>query len=174
MKEEWKDIPDYHGYKISNFGRVVNSSGHELKPWTHKNGYRFITLYKRGKGKGYHIARLVLCAFHPIDANGMAAAHINGNRTDNRLTNLTWATPTENTRQMLLHNKSVIGRKAPSAKLNEEQVISIYKQYWLEGRRRKDIASQFKVCPEAVSLIVHHKTWRHLNLQKMIIQRDLE
>lgn len=45
--------------------------------------------------KQVHI--LVLEAFGPPKPEGTQVAHLNGVRTDNRLENLMWATPKENT-----------------------------------------------------------------------------
>lgn len=108
--EEWRDIPGYEGYyQVSNLGRVkglkrtVNTwnayktiSEHILKSCKTTNGYLGITLRKDGKAKRTFVHRLVGLAFIPNLENKPQIDHINGNKEDNRPSNLRWVTAKEN------------------------------------------------------------------------------
>lgn len=105
MEEIWKDIPSYEGkYQISNFGNVksLNYSRKNysklLKLKNHKDGYKIVGL-SNGKGKGksfFSVHRLVAQAFIPNPDNKATVNHIDGNKANNHISNLEWATPQEN------------------------------------------------------------------------------
>lgn len=96
--ETWKDIKDYEGfYQVSNLGNVKSlkrNTAHEriLKPKVDKGGYLCVNLTKNGIVKTYKIHRLVGLTFIPNPKNKYSINHINGNKTDNRVENLEWAT----------------------------------------------------------------------------------
>lgn len=106
MDEKWKDIEGYEGlYQISNLGRVKslpkpcrnNSISKEkiLKPRINDNGYCVVDLYKNKKRKVFRIHKLVMHTFigknESLDIN-----HIDGNKTNNKLSNLEYCTRQEN------------------------------------------------------------------------------
>lgn len=105
MEEIWKDIPNYKGYQVSNFGRVrtqnkiTHTKKHGDRHWqdrilkykgqTYKTGYR-VDLWKNGKPKSMLVARLVAFTFYDedIENKSLTVDHLNGNRLDNNINNL--------------------------------------------------------------------------------------
>ena len=79
-------------YFISDFGRVKNCKRKicNLKPNAH--GYIKTTINQ----KSFSVHRLVALAFIPNIENKEFVNHIDGNKTNNKLTNLEWATCLEN------------------------------------------------------------------------------
>lgn len=104
--ETWKQIKKLH-YSISNFGNVRNDSTMQiLKPQKNVYGYLHILLYDQGKPKQYRIHRLVLEAFNPVEnMQNLQVNHIDNNRSNNNLSNLEWATPSENCRRKIPKEK---------------------------------------------------------------------
>lgn len=98
MIEEWKNFePPFDGYKISNFGRVVSAFGRELKPYKANDRgyteYRVSLAIKRG-GVYIHrkIIRIHLEVFKRFGSGYVEGAriyHIDGNKLNNRIDNLT-------------------------------------------------------------------------------------
>lgn len=95
---EWKTIKDYEDYKINTNGDVMRGSK-LLKHKKEKNGYSRVTLFLNGKPRLISVHRLVLQTFNPIDVY-MEVDHINYERSDNRLENLRWCSPTQNKRNV--------------------------------------------------------------------------
>ena len=111
MEEIWKDIENYEGlYQVSNLGRVKSlprkritptgwpylSKEKILTPKLRKDGYLEISLYTKGKSKSYFIHRLVAQAFIPNTESKPQVNHIDGDKTNNQVNNLEWATREEN------------------------------------------------------------------------------
>lgn len=90
----WKKITRNKNYSINEQGQVKNdNTSHLKKPFTNKqNGYLMIDLYKNNKSEKVPIHRLVAEAFIPNDENKLTVDHKDGNRKNNSIDNLRWAT----------------------------------------------------------------------------------
>lgn len=98
--EKYVDIPGYEGiYQVSNFGNVKSlrykNANREkiLSPINHYLGYQFVHL---GRSKIRMVHVLVAESFVPNPQNKPFVNHIDGNKKNNRATNLEWVTSKEN------------------------------------------------------------------------------
>lgn len=96
MNEVWKDIIGYEGlYQISNLGQVKRD-GRILKQNLDGRGYLGLALSKNGKAKTNRIHKLVAWHFVGGFNEGLQVNHIDGNKQNNKSTNLEWVTHKEN------------------------------------------------------------------------------
>ncbi len=90
-------------YEVSNLGRVRRSApgpntyvGRILRPVIDKYGYVRVVLTNGPRRKLCQVHRLVLLTFRGPCPEGYQAHHINEDKQDNRLENLEWVTPRQN------------------------------------------------------------------------------
>jgi hypothetical protein len=110
MSERWKDVKGYNGsYQISNYGRVKsiarlvkNKTGLRVVPeiilshGINEYGYAYVILFKLNTGRPFRVNRLVAKAFIRNPLNKKEVNHLDGDRLNNRKTNLEWSTRSEN------------------------------------------------------------------------------
>ena len=85
------------GYKISNTGILLNKKSHQVCPTTNHKGYCQISIvYDKNKRITTSIHRLVAQAFIPNPENKPQVNHKDGNKLNNKLSNLEWVTNKEN------------------------------------------------------------------------------
>lgn len=105
MKEIWKDVVGYEGlYKVSSLGRVKGKKG-IIKTQYNNHKYPLLHLYKNGVSRAYTVHRLVAMAFIPNPEHKPQVNHIDGDKSNNNLDNLEWATESENQ----IHRYHVLG-----------------------------------------------------------------
>lgn len=98
MKEIWKHILEADNrYSVSNYGNVKNNNTCKLrKKSLTKRGYYSIMFSFKNKFKFIPVHRLVALAFIPNPENKICVNHIDGNKLNNNVNNLEWATHSEN------------------------------------------------------------------------------
>lgn len=102
--EEWKPIAETDGkYLISNYGRLKSYCRYRaiiVKPYSNQYGYYRADIRRNGKRVTALIHRLVANAFvindNPKDND--TVDHIDGDKHNNRASNLRWLSRSENTK----------------------------------------------------------------------------
>ena len=110
--EEWRVVKDYPNYEVSNMGRVRSKHLNRTKicnGWKNREGYKEIKLTKINNEvkikKHFRIHQLVALAFIPNPNNKPEVNHL-GDKTDNRVCMLEWATATENCQHSVKYRRS--------------------------------------------------------------------
>jgi hypothetical protein len=94
----WKKIKQNENYSINENGEIRNDNTNKILTAhvNSGNGYVCIDLYCNNKRTKYCVHRLLAEAFLPNPENKPCIDHIDGNRQNNALENLRWATYSEN------------------------------------------------------------------------------
>ena len=129
MNETWKDILGTT-YGISSIGRVYNSATDTmLKPFPNNNGYLMVDIFHNTVKERVAIHRLVARYFIPNPEAKDFVNHIDGNKQNNKVDNLEWVTPSENSQHAVATGLSPVGSEKTLAKLTEADVIDIQKAF---------------------------------------------
>lgn len=163
MAENWKDIPGYEGiYKVSDKGNVHSSygKGRTLRQRDNGNGYLKVELWGSGKRKNIFVHRLVLLAF--VGPSSLQVNHKDGNKTNNRLSNLEYCTRRQNIKHASDIGLLPSGERHGNSKLTKEKVRKM-RHEWADGQYTKEeLAEKYGVTPTHVGDIIVRKWWRNV------------
>jgi hypothetical protein len=177
--EAWKAIPGYEGrYEASCQGRirslvhnknqcrnVLRKTPLILKQQRKKDIYEYyyvsLPFVQEGPKRHHYVHNLVLAAFVGPRPEGHEGCHRNGKSWDNRLENLRWATPKENSADKAKHGTVLKGSQLKVAKLNEEKVREIRRLYE-SGVGPTALAKKFGVYIRTIFFVVRREKWKHV------------
>lgn len=89
MYEVWVNIPGHPDYAISNTGKIRYSNTDILVKPTINRGYYRVRL----DGERYYIHKLMMLSFYPDVCSSRYIKHIDGDKSNNCLSNLRFAGP---------------------------------------------------------------------------------
>lgn len=146
--------------------RLVN--GEFILNKTRFAGYKskYVTTYlsvKSGEGGNYFIHRLVASAFIPNnDPEKTQVNHIDGDTTNNNVSNLEWVTPKENMKHAYEEGLSLRGEECPWSKHSESFIRSIC-ELMEDGLSNKEIRAILgPIEPRFMYKIRHKLQWRSI------------
>jgi hypothetical protein len=172
--EIWKSIPSFSNYEASNLGNLRSLNYKRtgtckvLKPSKSNDGYlKTMLLSDDGKYKSRTVHSFICAAFLGPRQEGMQINHINSDRTDNRIENLEYCTPSENALHSYKTNnkKRMVGSLNGMAKLKESDVVEIRLHAENNGRYygRKELALKYNVSECTIKEIVTRRKNKFYN-----------
>ena len=190
IEEVWEPLPPFsvtHNgvtteydfsdtYEISNTGKIRSLDridcagrlleGRERKLTPYKDGYLRVNLSKDGKALRCTIHRLVAQTFLENTDNKETVNHIDGNKTNNNVDNLEWATRSENLKHAVDSGLKVPvrGEQNGRAKLTKSKVREIRERRAINPKvwTLTMLAKEYGVGRAHISNIIHRKTWSHV------------
>ena len=181
MNEEWRDIPGWKGYEVSNFGNVRGKVVESLKQF--RNGPKKELSVKLSAPGGIQstiiVARLVAICFIPVPDvlwggnSRLRIVHKDSNLDNNRVENLEWAKFVSRGRgvqpgeqRALKHGKYVGLYKVRQERSTLERIEGMLRKGW----KRVVIAERLRVHPSlvdqiAVELVLKEKARRERGLE---------
>lgn len=126
-----------------------------------KSGYLSISRRQDGKFSHGRIHQMMLEAFVGPRPRGKWALHRNDIRNDNRLVNLYWGTPKQNTADRVANGSPLAGESNPSVLLNAIQVREIRALKPCRGFR---IAAccKYSISTSLFTKIRNRSIWKHI------------
>lgn len=182
----WKIIPNTNNlYECSEEGEVRRVSslvsnqpkrktngfrkvgGKILSPKIKKNGYMELSLhFKPMTPKSCYVHRLVAETWIGSIPHKMTVNHIDGNKTNNKISNLEIVSQSDNMKHAIKNglaiNPIMLGSKNPKATTNEEEVLLIRKIH-KETKSIKKLAKIFPhITTSTLANIVYRQCWKHI------------
>lgn len=178
-KEIWKPVKHYESYyEVSNKGnirsieRIVVLPTHQylkrqkiIKQFKDRRGYFHVKLYNGfGECKSLTTHRIVALTFIDNPEGLIEVNHIDHNKHNNHVDNLEWITRSDNIKHSYIHRdpKTYKGSGNKNAKLTEEQVKNIRKEYKNNKITYKELAYKNNVGVTLIGYIVNNKVWKHV------------
>lgn len=182
MDEIWVDAFGWGDfYQVSNLGRVRSVDrvvycknprgavsprkfrGRVLKAGAGGNGYLTVSFTKPGEKRFcVSVHSLVMLSFIGVPPENFEVCHNDGDRTNNRLSNLRYDTRKANAEDRKKHgtNGGLKGEKAAAAKLTDRKVRWIRKH--TGGLSMREMGRRLGVCHRTISAVVHGDAWSHV------------
>jgi len=175
--ETWRAIAGYESfYQVSDAGRVRSHdrvvddakgqrrlNGKVLRPGL-VSGYEQVVLCQKSLLKSFYVHRIVAVAFIGPCPAGKQVNHRDGDKLNNRLSNLEYVTAAQNTQHAYRMglSKAICGANHYRAKLTDKDVLEIRAAYAAGGVTQRKLADNFGVHRVNISNIVNRQTWAHL------------
>lgn len=155
-------IPGFSRYDVDDAGNIYRKgSVIPLKPTKNHKGYLRVSLSGDDGSKTVSVHSIVLSAFVGPRPEGFHGCHKDGCKSNNVLSNLKWASASENEADKLLHGTKARGSRAGAAKLTEEQVKEIHAAK-ASGQRTwgcEEMAKRFGVARSTITDVASGVTW---------------
>lgn len=183
--ETWKDIVRWEDlYQVSNCGNVKSKDrivernqqkyvrkGKLLKLSKNSLGYLVVGLTRNSKTLNVKVHRLVGEAFINKVKNKNFINHIDGNKTNNKVSNLEWCNASENSKHAFNLGLSTsmkinrfVGKEEENSNslLTKQQVIEIRNKYIPFKYSAKKLAKEYNVSQSCIEHILRKRSWKNV------------
>ena len=171
IKERIRWIPGLKGlYAITSLGRPFSytknwatpSGGKEISTIKRKTGYYEFGASKNGGRTDILVHRAVLFSFVGPPDEGEETRHLDGEKSNNSLSNLEWNTPKKNWEDTKKHGNAELGESRYNSKLTSMDVFKIREKRENKGSSYSKISVQYPVGKSCIRKVCIGKTWKHV------------
>lgn len=155
-----EEIQEYYNIHEEGVIERINTNK-SLKPQNNGNGYLKVTLTIKGRQYQRYIHRLVAEIYIGRKDYQNQVNHIDGNKSNNSVTNLEWVSNSENQIHAHLTGLKNNGNKLWNGKFSETD-INLMKIYDELKMKRKDIAKIFKCSKSTISEILKGNRYKYI------------
>jgi hypothetical protein len=127
------------------------------------SGHRQMHLAYRSNQKHFLIHRLVAAAFLPNPEGKSDVNQIDGNKANNRASNLEWMSNADNQRHSVSAGIRRLGAAHHKSKLTTDDVVAIRHAASDSSASVAELAIRYRISGSQVRNIVRLKTWQHVN-----------
>lgn len=190
--EVWRQIPAYEGiYEASRHGSIrsverqqsysrrihgklvfINQTiaGKVKLGGVNSSGYIVMILRKNDIPQTWQAHRLIALTFLPNPLQHRCVNHIDGNKTNNAVTNLEWCNHSHNAKHAIRTGlkkagNGLVGVQCRNAKLTSEQVREIRASYKKESRFKtnsRELTDRYGISTQCLCNIINRKSWNHI------------
>lgn len=175
--QEWAVIPSQPKYSVSSNGLVRFDAKETIRmPQLSTAGYAYITFASSPTGKPvfWPVHKLVMEAFGGPRPEGAQVCHADGNRLNNRLSNLRYGTAKDNAADRDWHGMTCRGVRNGNAKIKDQEAIDAIRRRYAEGGvTQYELADEFQVSQAQINnilLMKQHKPERRNSHEEIVSQ----
>lgn len=162
--ERWKEVPSLPVIQASSLGRIKRVETQKLLSCRSikRTGYLQVGFSYNSKKMNRLAHRLIAEAWLGPCPKGMQVNHKDGNKTNNRIENLEYVTPSRNNKHAYeIGLKSAEGENNGRSKLTKNVVLEIRRRAD-SGEHYRDLAMEYNISPQHAHAIILRKFWKHI------------
>lgn len=153
----WKPVPTHPGYNVNDAGQIRGPRGRVLRPMAMDSGHLYVLTHPPRLPRKLFVHRAVMFALvGPPPTPEHEVRHLDGDPTNNALTNLCWGTRAENMQDKSSHGTEIYGEAKHGARLTVKQVLAIK----VDPRPSRVVGEEYGVSHTAVLRIRRGERWR--------------
>lgn len=160
MHKDYKQLSEYPKYAVSGSGSIINiATGRILSTHLSNEGYQLLTLRRGGKAYSLTVHRLVAKTYLKNPNQLPCVNHIDGDKTNNDVSNLEWCTYQENIKHRFKNKEKCTpsGRRrgftftGEKSKLSKDDIKRIISCKGIVTQRQ--LAEEYDVSRATISLV---------------------
>lgn len=153
-----KQHPIHKRYSADEYGNIYGVRKHILKQSIHHTGYGVVSI----EGKQHRAHRFIMECFG-YTLSKLQVNHKNGDKLDNRLSNLEVVTASDNTQHAYANGLAIggSGEDNSMSKLTNDKCRCLIRDIKY-GLTNDELGKKYNLHPRYVSLIRHKRRWKKL------------
>ena len=159
-------IPEFPGYEVDENGQIWSSLNwrgcgrRKIVPVEGKSGYLKVRLtLPNGKRVNRYVHRIVAETLLGPRPNGLQVRHLDGDKTNNCVSNLAWGTAKENADDRERCGTTARGERDGFSKLRQRDISEIRMLSHM-GFTQQNIAKRFNVNQTTIGRVVRNESWK--------------